>query len=107
VKEGSEIFTDILLEKQLMTEVENFSVYTDIKWFTLNNIDKEYSFALRNKQKWWLDNDGVDWILFYPRWIIRHELYLAFPEKTHSIQTGHVSAPNSTKLDIHKYFHAR
>jgi hypothetical protein len=51
VKEGSEIFTDILLEKQLMTEVENFSVYTDIKWFTLNNIDKEYSFALRNKQK--------------------------------------------------------
>jgi len=27
--------------------------------------------------------------------------------KQHSIQTGHVSAPNSTKSDIYKYFHAR
>jgi len=37
-KKGSEIFTGILLEKQLMT----FFVFME-KWFTLNDIDKGHT----------------------------------------------------------------
>lgn len=45
MKKDSEIFTDILLENNWW-EVENrdnFFVCTDIKWFTLNNIDKGHT----------------------------------------------------------------
>jgi len=42
-KKGSEIFTGILLEKQLMTEVEiTFFVFIE-KWCTLNDIDKGHT----------------------------------------------------------------